>query len=173
MRGDAELRTALDAAMDIELPGEFETAWKDISSWPGHSLRIVDRNPTYNCHAYALMIERLPRFQELFVERGSKVLVMSAFIEKLIADGEIRIVPGQEFSPEHIVIYFDASGRPTHTARVRKANDVLVSKWGGSELFEHGLWEVPASYGDAYKVAIAPDQQRAMALLEEWLPQIA
>lgn len=44
---------------------------------------------------------------------------------------------------------------------------------GGDEIIEHGLWEIPASYGDEYKVAIAPGAVRTLELLKEWLPRIA
>jgi hypothetical protein len=33
---------------------------------------------------------------------------------------------------------------------------LLMSKWGGNELIEDGVWEVPTYYGDEYKVLSRP-----------------
>lgn len=172
--GDEELRIALDEAMKICLPGEFETAWNYILRMPGHRLRIVDAtsDTTYNCHAHGLGIERIPEYQALFSDRGGRFLATSPFMRRLIEDGELRILPGLAYGPGNIVLYFDGE-RLTHTARVIKPNELLLSKWGPSELIEHRLWEVPADYGDTYRVALPPSPERAMELLVDWLPRTA
>ena len=57
------------------------------------------------------------------------------------------------------LLYFNGE-HLTHTARVAEANELLLSKWGPSELIEHRLWEVPEGYGDTYKVAVPPPRKR-------------
>lgn len=172
MQGDLELRKNIDDVTAIRFPGQFKAAWEMLVSMGGHRLYIVESDGTYNCHAHALRIERIARFQELFKERGGEVLAKGDFVADLIERGEIRIIDGQSYGPDHIVIYFK-DGKPTHSARVVEKDGLLVSKWGGNELIEHALWEVPTYYGDEYKVAIAPDPKRAMELLIDWLPKIA
>jgi hypothetical protein len=114
----------------------------------------------------------MPAFQALVRERANTALANSSFVSYLIERGEMRIVASQSYSPENIVIYFK-DGRPTHSARVLEKDGLLISKWGGDEIIEHGLWEVPTIYGDEYKVAIAPDPARILELLEDWLPSLA
>jgi hypothetical protein len=174
MMGDEELRIALDEAMKICLPGEFENAWKHILQMVGHRLRIVDAtiDTTYNCHAHGLGLERLPAYQALFADRGGRFLATSLFMLKLIQDGELQIVAGLAYGPKNVILYFNGE-HLTHTARVAEANELLLSKWGPSELIEHRLWEVPEGYGDTYKVAVPPPPERSMELLIEWLPRIA
>jgi hypothetical protein len=168
MQGDEELRKDIDAVMAIRLPGQFAEAWGEFMKMGGHRVRIVGEGKTFNCHAYGLRIEGLPEYQQRVAKNGNSALAQGTFITELIERGELRNVPGGSYGPEHVIIYFK-DGRPTHTARVVEKNGMLVSKWGGNELLEHGLWEVPTYYGDEYKVFKAPDPRRAWELLEDWL----
>lgn len=172
MQGDPELRKDIDAVMAIELPGQFAAAWDELTKMGGHRLRIVGEDKTFNCHAHALGIGQMPEFQRRFFDGGCQVLAKSDFIASLIKRGELRLVEGQSYGPDNIVIYFK-DGKPTHSARVVENDGLLVSKWGGNELLEHGLWEVPTYYGDEYKVFVAPDPERSWELLEDWLPRVA
>jgi len=61
MQGDAELRKDLDTLMAITYPGQFDAAWKEMTDRGGQRLRIIEKTNTFNCHAYALGIARLPR----------------------------------------------------------------------------------------------------------------
>lgn len=172
MQGDEELRQDIDAVMAIRYPGQFAAAWDDLMKLGGHRLRIVDKDPSFNCHAHATGISSIPAFRDLVRHRATTALANGNFVSYLIGQGEIRIVPGQSYTPENIVIYFK-DGRPTHSARILEKDGLLISKWGGDEIIEHRLWEVPTIYGDEYKVAIAPAPARTLELLEHWLPPIA
>ena len=96
--------------------------------------------------------------------------MQGTFITELIQRGELHLVEGQSYGPDNIVIYFK-DGKLTHSARVVEKDELLISKWGGNELLEHGLWEVPTHYGDEYKVFKAPAPRRSWELLEDWLPR--
>jgi len=170
MQGNEELRRGIDAAMAIRYPDQFVAAWDHLMKMGGHRLRIVDKDPSFNCHAYALGISSMPAFRDLVRNRADSALANGDFVSYLIGNGEIRIVGGQSYTPENIVIYFK-DRRPTHSARI--GDELLISKWGGDEIIEHRLWEVPTIYGDEYKVAIAPAPMRTLELLEDWLPSIA
>lgn len=138
----------------------------------GHRLRIVDKDPSFNCHAYTTGISSMPAFRDLVRDRANTAIANGSFVSYLIERGEIRIVGGQSYTPENIVIYFK-NARPTHSARVLAKDGLLISKWGGDEIIEHGLWEVPTIFGDEYKVAIAAAPARTLELLKDWLPRIA
>lgn len=168
MQGDEELRKDIDAVTAIRYPGQFTAAWDQLMKMGGHRLRIVAEDRTYNCHAHGLKIEQLPAYQQRVAIERNSALVQGTFMNELIERGELHLVEGQSYGPDNIVIYF-RDGKPTHTARVVDRDGLLVSKWGGNELIEHGLWEVPTYYGDEYKVFKAPDPQRAWKLLEDWL----
>jgi hypothetical protein len=168
MQGDEELRKDIDAVTAIRLPSQFAAAWDQLTKMSGHRLRIVAEDRTFNCHAHGLGIEQLPDYQRRVAKEANSALVQGAFMTELIERGDLYLVKGQSYGPGDIVIYFK-DGKPTHTARVVEKDVLLVSKWGGNELIEHGLWEVPTYYGDEYKVFKAPDPQRAWKLLEDWL----
>ena len=172
MQGDPELRQDIDAVMAIRYPGHFAAAWEDLMKLGGHRLRIVGSDSTYNCHAHGLRIEQCQAYQDLARDRNNQALVQGDFITHLIGLGELKIVDGQSYATDNIVIYFRC-GKPTHSARVLEKDGLLLSKWGGNELLEHGLWEIPTYYGNEYKVAIAPDPKRSIELLEDWLPKIS
>lgn len=172
MQGDEELRKDIDLVMAIELPGQFAMAWDELMKMGGHRLRIVGKDETFNCHAHALGICEMPEFRQRYYDGGCKVLAKSDFVANLIERGEIQSVEGQSYRPDNIVIYFK-DGRPTHSSRVVETDGLLLSKWGGNELLEHGLWEVPTYYGDQYRVFLAPKPDRMWELLKDWLPRIA
>ncbi len=168
MQGDEELRKHIDAVTAIRYPSQFAAAWDELMKMGGHRLLIVAVDKTYNCHAHGLGIEKLPEYQRRVAKEANSALAQGTFVTELIERGELQSVPGPSYGPEHIIIYFK-DGKPTHTARVIERNSLLVSKWGGNELIEHGLWEVPTYYGDEYKVFKAPNPKRAWTLLVEWL----
>lgn len=172
MQGDEALRKDLDAVMAIRYPGQFAAAWDDLMKRGSYRLRIVDKNSSFNCHAYATGIAQMPAFQALARDRANTALANSSFVSYLIERGEMRVVASQSYNPDNIVIYFNGD-RPTHSARVLEKDGLLISKWGGDEIIEHEIWEVPTIYGDVYKVAITPDPVRTLELLEDWLPHIA
>ncbi|MBY0323302.1 MAG: hypothetical protein K2X72_31585 [Reyranella sp.] len=168
MQGDEELRKDIDAVTAIRYPGQFAAAWKQLMEMGGHRLRIVAEDRTYNCHAHGLGIEQLPEYQRRVTKEGNSALVKGSFVTELIERGELHLVEGKSYEPGNVVVYFK-DGKPTHTARVAEKDALLVSKWGGNEVIEHGLWELPTSYGDEYKVFKAPDPQRVWTLVEDWL----
>jgi hypothetical protein len=169
MQGDEELRKNIDVVTAITYPSQFAAAWGELMAIGGHRLRIVAEDRTYNCHAHGLGIEQLSEYQQRVAKERNSAIVRGTFIAELIERGELHLVDGRSYGPSNIVVYFK-DGKPTHTARVVEKDGLLASKWGGNELIEHGLWEVPTSYGDEYKVFKAPDPQRAWELLEAWLP---
>lgn len=170
VQGDAELRACIDTVMAIEHPDSFKAAWAELMALGGHRLRIAGEDKTFNCHAHALGIGEMPAFRERFYDGGCKVLAKGDFVAGLIDSGELRAIEGQSYVPGNIVIYF-RDGKPTHSARVVEKDGLLLSKWGGNELLEHALWEVPTYYGNAYKVFPAPDPERSWKLLQAWLPR--
>jgi hypothetical protein len=53
----------------------------------------------------------------------------------------------------NVVLYFDGD-HITHSARMNRG--ILISKWGRAHTWQHGLWEVPTSYGSRVEYYQAP-----------------
>ncbi len=60
------------------------------------------------------------------------------------------------------IIYFD-KGQFRHVGRVIAHNRIL-SKWGTGNLYQHAVWEVPASYGDDVRYYIGPGEHASFEL---------
>jgi hypothetical protein len=120
---------------------------------------------TFNCFAYALGIADTPRYQALVQAHSNSALANSVFVSTLVADGELHEVGPREAQAGNIVLYL-ARGVVQHAGVIVSKEKRLRSKWGPSEFYEHGLWEVPASYGDEVKLFETADQERIFDLLE-------
>ena len=60
-----------------------------------------------------------------------------------------------------LVVWFDDERRPTH-AGVWSGTRVR-SKWGTAHLWQHGLFEVPESYGDDVAFYVRPAREVVLA----------
>ena len=67
--------------------------------------------------------------------------------------------------PSDVVLYF-LKEAVTHAAVVG-SKQIYRSKWGGNEVHQHGLWEVPAQYGDRIRFYRAPDAPTILAHLPD------
>jgi len=68
-------------------------------------------------------------------------------ISDFIAKGGIELHEQQQ-DEDKVVAYFKA-GAIKHFAKID--NNTIISKWGRGHAWEHGLWEVPYTYGDQAK----------------------
>lgn len=112
------------------------------------------------CVTYALGI--LPDFRELVIQLGQDdVCPGRAFIEWLQANGSLIECDVPE--PDSLALYFyDDEWR--HAAVVISAERVR-SKWGTYAVFEHGLSEVSADYGNTVRFYRRPTTMEAARLL--------
>jgi hypothetical protein len=167
MAGNEALRRELDAAMKILEPAAYASRLAELQEQFGHRIKVVDRHGNFNCYAYAFGLSKHPGFVSL-VYRTRKTAVMdSAFVSEQLARGRLTEIDSSKIAPGSIALYLD--GGPTHAALVREATPQLVleSKWGPSELHSHGLWEVPASYGDQVRFYAPTDIEELLDLLFE------
>jgi hypothetical protein len=89
-------------------------------------------------------------------------------VNKLLDDRELaRIAPHQAAAGDS-VLYF-AEGRLKHAAVLALENGRLTSKWGPGEMFEHGLLEVPLSYGEPIVYCQRPDPTAIVPALRAFL----
>lgn len=170
MKGPDEipaLREALDQLTTIADPAEYAASVEAMRGRFNHSIYVVPGEPQdvslkgITCFGYALQLHRSARWADIARDFAS---VNTPFIERLIRDGILRAVSGNEVAA--IVVYH-------HRARVRHAGrmagDRVVSKWGTNFVFEHALWEVPAAYGAPLSFHGMPDAAAVAAAFFEHL----
>jgi hypothetical protein len=169
MSGNATLRKKLDALI-ATTPETYGAAWTALCEEEAHNvLSILGTDPTYNCHAYSLQVNTLPEFKKMGREWDEyETMVSSAFMGKLLDNGVLKPARREGFAVGPVVLYMEGD-RVTHSAVVSKTNKRLMSKWGSGRVYEHDLYEVPATYGDKVLVVEAPDPARVMEELKIWV----
>jgi hypothetical protein len=116
---------------------------------------VTDQGWQYNCVAYALGAVA----REDYAFLGAAIHRLQTTHLKMVAESLKRVASLDE---AQLVVY-ESSGEPLHVGRVR--GNRVVSKWGPFHLYEHGLWEVPLSYGDTVSFfRVGPEAEEALAV---------
>ena len=76
-----------------------------------------------------------------------RVYAASAFVHWLLDKCLLAEVTQADGREGDLVFYFSDDGRFKHAGLCR-GNGQVMSKWGIGHLYQHGLFEVPESYGD-------------------------
>ena len=154
-----DLRLALGAASKLKVVSDYLARLAALKTQHGHSIAILPdgkgRLERFNCFAYALGLRDNPDYIGLVDAADSSAIMNSALIGAMISDGMLSELSISQATQGDVIVYF-CNDRPTHAAVIASAGPPLVlrSKWGGNEVHQHELWEVPADYGDhvhAYK----------------------
>jgi hypothetical protein len=121
-----------------------------------HSIAPVDDSidRLANCFAYALGVSNDSEYRRKAQAKCSNVLVNADVVLRLLAAGDMR-----ESSAGEIAVYFEA-GNPSHAGVV--TGDTITSKWGSGLVFQHAVFEVPSSYGEAVKRFNCPDRRAVL-----------
>jgi len=172
--GDKVLRAGIEALTKAMFQASYDRVWKALTEYGGHRLaRATDAlaNNRYNCFAYALGIYARPDYQQLVDETAERknALVDATFVGSLLKRGFITECAFAEMRSGDIALYSDDT-KLQHAALVVASDGLCRSKWGPAELYEHGVWEVPSSYGDNLRVVrLASPPDVIMAELVEWI----
>lgn len=171
---DKDLRESLEALTKSLFQATYDHRWRLIVDYGGHRLQLLtDGLPKnrYNCFAYALGIYARQDYQELADKTALReaALVDAAFVSSLLEAGLLAGRGSNDVNVGDIVLYSDKT-KLQHAALVVTNDGLCRSKWGPGELYEHGLWEVPLSYGSGLRVVhtmSSPD--KIMAELRKWV----
>jgi hypothetical protein len=108
-----------------------------------------------------------PRYERLVDQTNNSVLMNSGFIMERLDRGESIEIDAAEAQPNDIVVYF-AGDQLKHAGRIIAVSGKLTirSKWGGNEVHEHELWEVPLEHGDEVRFFRPPDPKALLDRLE-------
>ncbi len=105
---------------------------------------------TYTCLVHALGFTSQDQYLAVAGLRGGKVFAGKAFASWLLRSGSLTEVNSSDAVIGSLVMYFDGDGEFRHVG-LSKLNSRVESKWGQLGLYEHGLFEVPANYGDTVR----------------------
>jgi hypothetical protein len=129
----------------------------EIAAEAPHTIRILpapldEPQTEFNCVMHAL--ELVGRIEDPYGRPFSCWYADTAFLRSLIDRGVLQPSAPR---PEAVVTWSSAEG--LRHVGVLVAPDRAASKWGVSYVFEHGLLEVPANYGNqlAFYSPLEPD----------------
>jgi hypothetical protein len=111
----------------------------------------------YTCLVHVFDFTEQPEY-EIIVRRSKcrNVFAGANFAHWLFDIGALEEIPSLQ--PGHLVFYFDDFDCFKHVGIIQQDGRV-ASKWGTGQLFEHGLFEVPASYGNNVKFFKKPPSE--------------
>jgi hypothetical protein len=171
MSGNESLRRELEAASTIIFPPAYLAKLDDLKRRFQHSIRVLPeaagKIARFNCFAYAFGVWDKPRYERLVDQTNNSALMNSGFIMERLDRGELIEIDAAEAQPNDIVVYF-AGDQLRHAGRIIAVSDKLTirSKWGGNEVHEHELWEVPLEHGDQVRFFRPPDPKALLDRLE-------
>ena len=88
-----------------------------------------------------------PEYAAIATHGLGKIYAAGAFAHWLLDTGVLTEIPQTDAREGDLVFYFGGEGRFKHAGLYRGRGQV-VSKWGIGHLYQHGLFEVPESYGN-------------------------
>jgi len=109
-----------------------------------HSIKYIEEGAgnRSDCMVYAL---------EIPIKLVVIAATLDSIVDKFFTVALPRLleqVPDSEVSEGRVVLYFK-DGKTKHIGRIQ--GDRVISKWGKNPVYEHDIFEVPASYGDEYE----------------------
>ena len=113
-----------------------------------HTIVSVNSEPPllrYTCLVHAL--DFTERRDYVMVAMSGSVFAGAAFAHWLLAQNAMHELCQADAVAGSLVWYFKVDGHFAHVGILLEGGRVR-SKWGTLGLFEHGLYEVPSTYGD-------------------------
>lgn len=171
MSGDAELRRSLDVASKLKVVSDYRAQLATLKAQYGHTISMLSVGSgwihRFNCFAYALGVWEHDTYIRAVDASADSAIVNSSFLQQMIREGALAEVALLDVEEGDIVVYFDKDG-VTHAAKIVSPATpmMLQSKWGGNEIHQHALWEVPASYGDCVRIFRQSDRSATLSRIE-------
>jgi hypothetical protein len=169
-----ELRQELERIVTTEIVRVHERLIVNLAvKYPSAHLVVVPPDPScdhaYNCFMHALHL--VGRLQPNVVQTQAdeiRFLVDSVFFRKLFETGLLEEIPESMLQPNDLIVYYK-SRHKRHVGRYL-APDLIESKWGIGPLMQHGLWDVPLSYGQRLRCFKPANQALVDAFVKQQLP---
>jgi hypothetical protein len=100
----------------------------------------------YTCLMHVFDFAEKPDYTAIAKHGLGKIFAAGDFAHWLLENNVLVEVTHGDVRQGDIVFYFTDAGRFKHAGRML-ANGRVLSKWGTGHLYEHGVLEVPESYG--------------------------
>jgi hypothetical protein len=147
-KNDSHFRQQLaDITRPADAPGLKEQIQKiaKLSVTNSHSITLVQENipgtPVFNCYQYSFGLASL-RFRIGILQ----VFPGRDFTDSLINTHLDEIGPNDAEDGDHIVY---SNAQTEHAGFIRAG--AIDSKWGTGHIWRHGVYELPAYYGDTVR----------------------
>jgi len=163
-RNDQRLRAALK--LEGVLIGEHRKKVAEIGRSIAHTITYVESAEGANCVTYTLGLVSHPNYRSI---ARTGIFAGTDFINWLLAGR--RLDKLSHPAAGVVVLYFN-NDRWTHLGVITASGEVL-SKWGEFPVYQHGLWEVPASYGQDVKYFRLPNEEEVLRLFQEFADEQA
>ncbi len=154
MVGNSELRRRLQKITDDTPVYKQENLIAELASTFPHSIRCLEdaKVEKWNCFAYAFNLVASDSYQRIAWadRRGRKNIFFASaeFTRFLMQSSVLGGISEGELQLGDVGIYLDDEGIPKHAGKIFSSDKRVRSKWGIGRFWEHGLWEVPESYGN-------------------------
>ena len=138
-----------------------------------HSINLVQaaviadqRTWNFNCHAYALGLHETQDFWRIREELPD-VWPTGTFVSRRLLPN-LQPVSDPDQCPGDLIVYF--SGQSVNHSGI-VGNRLVRSKWGSAHTWEHGVFEVPTSFGSEVRYFRRPEQSTVVAAYNEFAMQ--
>ncbi len=159
------LRQRLTIITEQSPVNEHPVLIKQLRTPIEHSIVVLESGISidqYTCAVFAFHLAGDPTYVDIASFGLGKIFAGKEFIAFLLSNNFLVLREAEEISQGDLVIYFE-NGDFCHVGRIASTKRI-VSKWGAGWLYEHGLWEVPNSYGHEVRYYVGPDQDTSFDL---------
>jgi hypothetical protein len=151
------LRVALDVP-EGTLIGSHTRLLDERTRTHPHTVKLMSNPQGGTCVAYAFELNHNPIYEAIREDFGRKIFAGRQFVEWMIRE---RLSEISQPAVSSLVLYFSGSDWK-HIGTVT-APDRVTSQWGTYPIYEHDVYEVPASYGDQVRFFEKPSPERALS----------
>jgi hypothetical protein len=144
------LRKKLQQMTEVEDVSRHPALLASVSRECPNAIAVLDSPHTirrYTCLMHVFDFAGKEDYAVIATRDGGRIFAAGAFAHWLLDNGLLEEVNQADVQLGHIVLYFGVDGRFKH-AGLSARNGRVISKWGIGHLYEHGLLEVPDSYGN-------------------------
>jgi hypothetical protein len=154
------LRSAITEITERSPVEEHLSRLQELGQRLNHGIKPVESQEpleSYTCAVHAFHLVANPTYVEVASYGLRLTFAGKDFVEFLMRNGTLQPIEEDSAQQGDIVVYLDGINF-CHVARLISPGRAL-SKWGRGLLVEHGLWEVPTSYGMRieYFANLSPD----------------
>jgi hypothetical protein len=152
---------ALRAALDVPegtLIGSHTRLLEQRTRTLPHTVKLMSNPKGGTCVAYAFELNDNPIYEAIREDFNREIFAGRRFVERMIRE---RLREISQPAVGSLVLYFSESDWK-HIGTVT-GSDRINSQWGTYPIYEHDVYEVPASYGDQVRFFEKPSPERALS----------